>query len=144
MNVHTLLASRPNVVVSTRVDATRRARCERVLRHYLATSGESRRYVVAFTRFTVGSIWLRQESLRHILASSGYAPETIAVNVTWMERCWSNASQHVPIYLQPLPSYSEILVGNCNFFSTPLHLTPLLWCSHWNSGTNLVNGNSEN
>jgi len=29
------------------------------------------------------------------------------------------ASQHVPIYLQPFTSYSEILVGNCNF-SYPL------------------------
>ena len=29
---------------------------------------------------------------------------------------WSNASQHVSIYLQPFTSYSEILVGNCNFF----------------------------
>jgi len=28
----------------------------------------------------------------------------------------SNASQHVPIYLQPFTSYSEILVGNCKFF----------------------------
>jgi len=28
----------------------------------------------------------------------------------------SNASQHVPVYLQPFTSYSEILVGNCNFF----------------------------
>jgi len=31
-------------------------------------------------------------------------------------QCWSNASQHIPIYLQPFTSYSEILVGNCNFF----------------------------
>jgi len=31
-------------------------------------------------------------------------------------QCWSNKSQHVPIYLQPFTSYSEILVGNCNFF----------------------------
>jgi len=33
-------------------------------------------------------IWLRQESLRHILASPGYAPGTIAVgiNVTRIER----------------------------------------------------------
>ena len=31
--------------------------------------------------------------------------------------------QHVPIYLQPITSYSEILFGNCNFFPTPLHLT---------------------
>ena len=39
------------------------------LRHNLATSGESRRYVVAFTRFGGEGIWLRQESLRHVLAS---------------------------------------------------------------------------
>jgi len=31
-------------------------------------------------------------------------------------QCWSNVSQHIPIYLQPFTSYSEILVGNCNFF----------------------------
>jgi len=31
-------------------------------------------------------------------------------------QCWSNASQHVCIYLQPFTSYSDILVGNCNFF----------------------------
>jgi len=31
-------------------------------------------------------------------------------------QCLSNASQHVPIYLQPFTSYSKILVGNCNFF----------------------------
>ena len=33
---------------------------------------------------------------------------------------WSKASQHVPIYLQPFTSYSEILVG----ISYPLQLTP--------------------
>jgi len=33
-------------------------------------------------------------------------------------------SQHVHIYLQPFTSYSEILVGNRNFFLPPLHLTP--------------------
>ena len=41
---------------------------------------ESRRYVVAFNRVADGGIWLRQESLRHILASPGYAPGKIAVN----------------------------------------------------------------
>jgi len=30
-------------------------------------------------------------------------------------RYWSNAWQHIPIYLQPFTSYSKILVGNCNF-----------------------------
>jgi len=48
-------------------------------------------------------------------------------------QCLSNASQHVPIYLQPFTSYSEILVGIATF-SYPLHLTPPLGCSHWNSG----------
>jgi len=43
--------------------------CNQPKAHYLATSGEPRRYVVAFTRFAGGCIWLRQESLRHILAS---------------------------------------------------------------------------
>jgi len=41
-------------------------------------------------------------------------------------QCWSNALQHVPIYLQPFTSYSEILIGNCNFSHTPLHLAPPL------------------
>jgi len=111
-------------------------------------------------------------SLRHILANPGYAPGTIAVNVTWMKKkedsmlvkritastfnhfpviqpvnskvrhfglpwvrlwdnrgkcymdgkwiqCWSNALQHIPIYLQLFTSYSEILVRNCNIFPTP-------------------------
>jgi len=48
-------------------------------------------------------------------------------------QCLSNASQHIPIYLQPFTSYSEILVGNCNFSLLRLHLTPQLGCSHWNS-----------
>jgi len=44
--------------------------CNQPKAHYLATSGdESRRYVVAFTRFAGEGIWLRQESLRHILTS---------------------------------------------------------------------------
>ena len=39
-------------------------------------------------------------------------------------QCLSNALQHVHTYLQPFMSYSEILVGNRNFFLPPLHLTP--------------------
>jgi len=77
-------------------------------------------------------------SLRHILASPAYAPGIIAVNVTWIERGF-NAGQSVAAYtnyLQPFTNYSEILVGNFNFFLPPLglHLTPPLGCSHWNSG----------
>jgi len=73
----------------------------------------------------------------HILAYPGYAPGTIAVCYMdgKMIQCWSNAWQHIPIYLQPFTSY-DILVGNCNF-SYPLHLTPplgVLGCFRWNSG----------
>ena len=32
---------------------------------------------------------------------------------------WAKVLQHVPIYLQLFTSYSEILVGNCNFFLPP-------------------------
>jgi len=65
--------------------------------------------------------------LRHILASPGYAPETIAVNITWMERGFNAGQRHRSMYpsiscTQPFTSYSEILVGNCNFFLLPLHL----------------------
>ena len=41
-------------------------------------------------------------------------------------QCWSNASQHVPIYLQPFTSYSEIIGRELQLFPTPLHLAPLL------------------
>ena len=61
------------------------------------TSGESHQYVVAFTRFAGGGIWLPQESLRHILVYPGYAPGTIAVNVTWMERGF-NSGQSIAAY----------------------------------------------
>jgi len=78
----------------------------------------------------------------HILASLvGYAPGTIAVNVTWMKRGF-NAGQTprgiiIPIYLQPFTSYSEVSVGNCNFF-LPLAFNAPVGCSHWNSGISLV------
>ena len=45
-------------------------------------------------------------------------------------QCWSNALQHIPIYLQPFTSYSEIFVGNCNFsypveFNAPIGSVPI-------------------
>ena len=50
----------------------------------------------------------------------GYAPETIAVIAG---KCYMDGKsedsmlvKRIPIYLQPFTSYSEILVGNCNFF----------------------------
>jgi len=91
------------------------------LRHNLATSVESRQYVVAFTRFAGGGIWLPQESLSHILASPGYATGTIAVNVTWMERGLNAGQTHRsinPSIFNRLRAI-EILVENCNFFLRP-------------------------
>ena len=66
--------------------------------HNWVTSGESCRYVVAFTRFAGGGIWLPQKSLRHILAFPGYAPGTIAVNVTWMKRGFNACQTHCSMY----------------------------------------------
>ena len=37
-------------------------------------------------------------------------------------QCLSNASQHVPIYLQPFLRYSELLVENCDIFRPHLYL----------------------
>ena len=67
--------------------------CNQPKAHYLDTSRESRRYVVAGA-----GIWLRHESLRHILSSPGYAPGTIAINVTWMEREFNVCQTHHSMY----------------------------------------------
>jgi len=67
-----------------------------------------------------------------------YAPGTIAVNVTWMTRGFNACETHRSMYthhsifnrLRAIARYwSEIAT-----FSYPLHLTPPLGCSHWNSG----------
>jgi len=155
--------------------------CNQPKAHYLATSRESRRYVVAFSRCGY-CIWLRRESKAHfglpwvrpwdnrgkcymdrkriqcLSNSSQHVPsifnrfpviQAVSLNVRhfstffahfclpwgrpwdnrgkcYMDRkslkriqCWSNASQDVCIYLQPFTSYSEILVGNCNFYLPP-------------------------
>ena len=45
----------------------------------------------------------------HIFVSPGDAPGEITLNVVWMEREFDayKFSQHVPIYLQQFPSYSN-------------------------------------
>jgi len=37
-------------------------------------------------------------------------------------QCLSNASQHVPVYLQPFLRYSKLLVENCDIFTPHLFL----------------------
>jgi len=65
------------------------------LRHNLATGtwGESRRYVVAFTRCGWKHSATSRESKAHF-GLPGYAPGTIAVNVTWMERGFNAGQTH--------------------------------------------------
>jgi len=96
------------------------------LRQNLATSRESRQYVVAFTRFAGGSIRLRQESLMHILASPGYAPGTIAVNVTWMKRGFNASETHCSMYPPISKSFPVIqpVSSKVRHFST-------LFCTFW-------------
>jgi len=69
----------------------------------------------------------------------GYAPGTIAVNVTWMKRGFNACQTHCSIYpsifnrLRAIARYwSQIAT-----FSYPLHLTTPLGRSHWNSGKSL-------
>jgi len=75
-------------------------------------------------------------SLRRILASPGYAPGTMLVNVTWMERGFNAGQTHSSMYpsifnrLRAIARYwSEIAT-----FPTALAFNALLGCSHWNSG----------
>ena len=51
---------------------------------------------------------------------------------------WSNALQHISIYLQPFTSYSEILVGNCNFFVPLAFNAPVGGVPIGNPGKSLV------
>ena len=64
------------------------------LKHILATPGESRRYVVAFHPFCG---WRHMATSRESNAHfglPGYAPGTIAVNVTWIERGFNTCQTH--------------------------------------------------
>ena len=60
--------------------------CNQPMAHYLAIPHESHAAMSLPSAVAGAAIWLRQESLRHIMASPGYAPGTVAVNFTWMKR----------------------------------------------------------
>jgi len=97
--------------------------------------GESRRYVVAFTRFAGEGIWLRQESLRHILASPVYAPGTIAVNVTWMERGFNACQTHRNMYPSIFNRFPVIqpVSSKVRHFSTFFAYFGLPWVRPWDN-----------
>ena len=53
--------------------------------HYLATSRESRRYIVAFSRCGCWHLATSREAKAHF-GLHWVRPGTIAVNITWIER----------------------------------------------------------
>jgi len=102
-----------------------RVSCINTNRSYnLATSGESRRYVVAFNPFCGWEhLATSRESKTH-LASHGYAPGTIAVNVTWMKRGFNACQKHRSMYLSIFNRFPVIqpLSSKVRHFSTFLHI----------------------
>jgi len=97
--------------------------CNQPKAHYLATSRESRRRVQA----------IRQES--HILAFSGYAPGTIAVNVTRMEREFNACQTHRSMYPSIFNRFPVIqpVSSKVRHFSTFFAHFGLLWVRPWDN-----------
>ena len=61
----------------------------------------------------------------HIFVSPGDAPRAITLNVVWMERefdAYTIVLQHVPIYLQQFPSYSNCKCKKSPFLRTAAHV----------------------
>ena len=69
-------------------------------------------------------IWLYVESLIHILTSHGYAPGTIAINVTWIEREFNACQTHRSMYPSIFNRFPVIqhVSSNVRHFSTFLHI----------------------
>ena len=63
-------------------------------------------------------------SLRHILASPGYAPGTIAVKVTWMKRVFNACQMHRSMYPSIFNRFPVIqpVSSKVHHFSTFLHI----------------------
>jgi len=61
-----------------------------------------------FLRVEAFGSWLRRESLRHILASPGYAPGTIAINVTRMKRGFNACKTRRCIYASVFNRFWDI------------------------------------
>jgi len=72
--------------------------------------------------------WLlpKERASVHILASPGYTPGTIAVNVTWMERRFNARQTHSSTYPSIFNRLRAIARYWLEIATTPLHLTPPL------------------
>jgi len=102
------------------------------LRHiiWIPHARESRRYVVAAAGF-----WLRQESLRHILASPGYCPGTIAINFIWIEREFNACQTPRNMYPSIFNRFSVIQAVSlkvCHFSTFFAHFD-LPWVRSWDN-----------
>jgi len=77
-------------------------------------------------------------SVRHILASPGYAPGTIAVTVTWMKRRFSACQMHCSMYPSIFNRFPIIqhVSSKVRHFSTFLHILAYPGYAH---GTIAVN-----
>ena len=85
--------------------------------HYLATSRESRRYAVAYSRFA-GAACRHLATSRESKAHFGLPwvrPGTIAVNVTWMERGFNACQTHRIMYPLIKPVSSDVRHFNTFF-----------------------------
>jgi len=111
-------------------NGTRVSFCNQPKAHYLASSRESRRYVVA-----VAGIWLRQEILRHILASPGYAPRTFAISFIWMEREFNACQTHRSMYTSIFNRFPVIQpeISNVRHFRTFFAHFCLPWVRPWDN-----------
>jgi len=80
------------------------------LRHIIWLPQESHAGMLLPSAVLRAGIWLRQESLRHILASPAWVRPWDNCGKCYMDgkriQCLSNALQHVPICLQPFLSNS--------------------------------------
>jgi len=100
-------------------------------RGFNACQTHRRMYPSIFNRFPViqpvSSNVRHFSTFLHILASPEYAPGTIAVNVTWMERGFNagqtHSMQRIPIYLQPFTSYSPCRKGSKNSYDKMTMMT---------------------
>jgi len=74
-------------------------------------------------------------SLRHILASPGYAPGTIAVNVTWMKRGFNACQMHRSMYpsiFNRFPVIQPVSSKDCHFSIFFAHFG-LPWVCPWDN-----------
>jgi len=79
----------------------------------------------------------------HILAFPGYAPGTIAVNVTWIEREFNACQTHRSMYPSIFNSYPVIqnVSSKVRHFSTFLAHFGLPWVRPWdNRGKSNMDG----